>query len=157
MSSSRNIVAARQTLIHLLISPLRDHGMPDLLTVRASASLSLTTDFETTFRISLCQSLCNVCRPNDNMSFYGMEYVQALCLNCNVHAKRIGPEKVNIKEDYMLLYNWAVSTRLCNTHTEVYNFLTETYVKGGQFASFAPWLNCNAVANVLWFPCLHNE
>lgn len=152
--ASRKTKAARLHMFERLVSILKEYGLQDPLTCSTNFRLSFSTDFETTYAAAFATALAKVFHPNEDLDEHVRYYVHMCCFGCDVHAKRVILEKINISDEHNL-YMWAVGTRRVRTIEERNECLSEMVRMGGKWAAFSQWMQDNYIANVLWFQDLH--
>ena len=150
MLASRKTTACRCLLFERFFNELKKSGLPDPLNAASHQRLTVSTDFETTFAISIGRTLAEIYRPDSNLGETANAYVEKVVFGCGVHAHRIVLEKIN-KRLNPGIYNWMINSRLCHTEEEVVNSIS--YMKSINLVTlrFAVWLEQNYVARVLWF------
>ena len=150
MLASRKTTACRKLMFDRFFRELKNLGLPDPLTAPPHQCLTISTDFETTFAISLGQSLTEIYRPEHDPADFSHVYIEKVCFGCGVHAHRIVQEKIN-KRLQGSMYRWMISSRLYETENDVRHAITYMKTINKKVATFAKWLEQNYVARVLWF------
>ncbi len=151
--ASRKTKAARKDLFKHFVDLLLSNGLKNPLLCEKKDRMSFTTDFVTTYAISLCEIMADRFSPDDAMVNQRDKLIQAICFGCNVHAHRSIQTKVDRAVDPKL-YSWAINTRMAEHALEVEGILQEFETKGDNWRSFAKWFRSNICAKILWFtPC----
>ncbi|KAI0564932.1 hypothetical protein FGB62_22g62 [Gracilaria domingensis] len=143
--TSRKTMATRSILFHELVRQLTNRGMKDPLKESPEKRLTMATDFETTYSFALGTVLSEYVGSGT-----ALEYIAAIGLGCDVHAKRIVLEKCDARNEPEL-FSWAVGTRFVDTESECKEVLSIMQGLGGKWKSFANWLATNKCAYLLWF------
>ncbi|MEM7299127.1 MAG: hypothetical protein AAF391_12780, partial [Bacteroidota bacterium] len=127
--ASRKTKGARKDLFKHFVDLLLSHNLKDPLRCANNERLSFTTEFETTYAISLCEVLAERFPSDDEMVDQREKLIHAICFGCNVHAHRSIQSKVDRAVDAKL-YNWAMNTRSAQNIVQVEIFLQEFEKKG---------------------------
>ena len=148
MLSSLKTTGARRVFFERFFRELKANGLPDPLSATNFQRLTVSTDFETTFAVSLGLTLAENFRPNDDMANLSLVYAERVMFGCGVHAKRIILEKV---ESISREYDELVGSRNLTVEADIKRFLEYMKTMNDKCKRFAIWLENHYIARVLWF------
>ena len=120
--ASCKTTSARIKLFERFINAFCDNSLHDPLTASVSKRITIATDFETTFALSLGNVLAEKFQPHSTLSNISIQYVEKVCFGCSVHEKRMILEKSGNNKQ---LYSWLVGTRMLETDEEVEKALSD--------------------------------
>ncbi|KAI0557146.1 hypothetical protein FGB62_336g025 [Gracilaria domingensis] len=136
-------------LFQEFLKQLRYRGVHDPLRATGNNRLTMATDFETTYAFSLATILSEQFRPGS-----AIDYLKAIAVGCDVHAKRCIMEKCSVGNE-RTLFQRVLGTWDLNCREECDKALNIMKCMGGKWESFAIWLSSNQCVFILSFQKLN--
>ncbi|KAI0562229.1 hypothetical protein FGB62_64g139 [Gracilaria domingensis] len=123
---TRKTSSSRSLLFQEFIKQLRYRGLHDPLRATGKNRLTMATNFETTYAFSLATILSEQFRSGS-----AFDYLKAIAVGCDVHAKRCIMEKCSVGNE-RTLFQWALGTRDINCREECEKALDFMMCMGGK-------------------------